>query len=326
MAAKKIKKNAPSANGNRTSAQFSRGCTSPMTASGGRRPLTREQILAQQRNSNAMNKKAMAKRRKKKVDPNKKYRIEKQKRIKKGRDYFFVMRKFVCFVLFLLFTVNIALFAVSYLDILPAEVSKYTALYVEPDYTPAEERVSEEVDGEIVEYKDQSVSFSFIDPISGFIKKMTGKDLGLGESPKYDEMAEKVEVNKEDKLAFILMTYYPVAMLLFIIVALISMIKAFFAIFGQRVYRLFGLSAIIMAILAIIVVLGGVASNTPIEQKLDFSQLVPFLTGSILPVADASTAPTTAAGFGLLAMIVLPIIIVVLSLFAKKKVPYSIFD
>lgn len=338
MAVKNEKRNSPNAYDNRPSAQFSRGGMPPIIPN--RRPLSREQILQQQKNRVQLDKKRQAvsnrkdyyrsqaepNKRKKKVDPNKQYRLDKEKRIRKGRDYFYVMRKVVCFVLFLLFAANIALFALSYLQVLGDDFNPFIAFFVEPDYTPVEERISEEVDDEIIDYQDQSVYFTFTDPIFGFIKKMTGKDLGLGESPKYDEMMVKVEYGMADSISPIVITYFPIAMILLVIIALISTIKAFLAMFGKRVYRLFGLNAILMLIFTIIVIIGGVASNMRIEQALDFSQIVPFLTAGILPVADASVAPTTAAGFGLLALLILPIIILILSFFTKKKVPYSIFD
>ena len=292
-------------------------------------PLTKQQMLEEQQKRLQFERKrrAVANRKsyyrnqasgkRKKVDPNKKYRLEKDKRIKKGRDYFFVMRKFVCFLLFLLFTASIGLFAVGYLNLVP----EYTSLYVEPDYTPEEERITED---EEEPYVDQSEHFTTVDPIFGFLKSTFGLD--LGPSPKYDQMAEQAEVGYEDIVASIAVTYFPVAVALYIIAALVSMIKAFLAMFGRRIFRLFGLSAIWMLIMAGVVILGGTASNLSLDASMDYSQIVPFLTSALIAPSDPATAPQTAAGFGLLAMVLLPVLILILSLFAKKKVPFSIFD
>lgn len=252
------------------------------------------------------------------VDSSKRSRKEKEKRIKKGRDYFFVMRKMVCFLMFLLFTICIALFAVGYINLVP----EFSSLYVEPDYTPLEERtIEDEETGEIIEKPDMSVHFTTVDPIFGFIKKITGKD--IAPSPKYDKMAEMVEVGVSDMISSLAMTYYPIAMVLFIIIALISMIKAFLAMFGKRVFRLFGLSSFWMIVFAFVVVIAGVASNMPTDVNLDFTQIVPFLMSALTRPLDG---PTTAAGIGLLAMLILPVITLILSMFSKKKIPYSIFD
>ena len=295
-------------------------------------PLTKQQMLEEQQRRIQLERKrkAIANRKKyykdkayakkKKVDPNKKYRLEKDKRIKKGKDYFYIMRKLVCFLMVLLFAASIGLFAVGYLEIAP----EYTALFVEPDYTPEIERVEEEGEGgELIPYEDQSEYFTTVDPIFGFLK---GWGIDLGNSPKFDEMAEKAEVGYSDTIASIAIRYFPIAMALFVIVALISMIKAFLGMFGRRVYRLFGLSSIWMILMAAIVILGGMAVNIPLEENMDFSKIVPFLTSSLILPEDGAAAPQTAAGIGLLAMIALPLLTLGLSVFLKKKVPFSIFD
>ncbi|MFW5780116.1 MAG: hypothetical protein ACOCWI_01510 [Bacillota bacterium] len=333
--AKRTKKNNTNEYGSQQSSPFAQPTLPPITPVNRRTnmPLTKQQMIEEQQRRLQLERKrkAVANRKKyyrdkasgkkKKVDPNKKYRLEKEKRIRKGKDYFYIMRKLVCFLMFLLFAASIGLFAVGYLEITP----EYTALFVEPDYTPESERLDEEGEGgELIPYEDKSEYYTTVDPIFGFIKNTVGID--LGPSPKYDEMAEKAEVGYADKIASIAITYYPIAMALFIITALISMIKAFFAIFGRRIYRLFGLSSIWMIIMAVVVILGGVASNTPLDKSMDFSQVLPFITSSIIVPENVESAPQTAAGLGLLAMILLPLLTMILSMFAKKKVPFSIFD
>jgi hypothetical protein len=314
MASKGKKTQNKVAYGSRPGVPYSRAPMSPMGGAycgGAQRPA-----LDKKRANNKRNKKKGRK------DPNSVYRREKEKRIRRGRDYFFVMRKFVCFLMFLLFALCIALFAVGYLNLFP----QYTSLYVEPDYTPKDQRVQEEIDGELVDYVDQSQHFTTVDPIFGLLKKIPLPFLqNLGASPKYTQMAAKAEGGNTDLIPSIALEYFPVALLLFIIVALINMFKAFFALFGRRIYRLFGLSAIFMIIFAVITAIAGVALNMPAEQaSLDFAKIVPFFTDYLLKPAEGGG--TNAAGFALLAMIALPVIILILSLFAKKKVPFSIFD
>lgn len=292
-------------------------------------PLSREELMQRKQQNPKLNGKKKAVnnkyktaggKKRKKADLNRKRRLEKEKRIRKGRDYFYVMRKLVCFIMFLLFALCIGLFAVGYLGIMP----EYTSLFVEPDYTPQAERLdTEDEEGNLIPYEDKSEHFSSVDPIFGFLKKTLG-GMDLGDSPKYDAISGKVEAGVADMISKIVMTYFPIALLLYIIVALISMVRAFLGMFGKRIYRLFGLSAFWMILLMLIVIIGGVASNMPVEQNLDFGQIVPFLTSAILP--SDGTGPTTAAGYGLLAMVALPLVILLLSIFNKKKVPYSIFD
>ncbi len=264
-------------------------------------------------------KKSSGKKRKK-VDPNRKYRLEKEKRIRKGRDYFFVMRKFVCFLVFILFAVCLGVFALGYLNILP----DYVSLFVEPDYTPKDERFTENEEGVLVEVEDKSAHYSAMDPISGFIKKMFGMENILGPSQKYDSMVEKAESGATDMITSMILTYFPIAMVLYILTALISMIKAFLAMFGKRIYRLFGLSAIWMIIFGAVTAIGGMASNLPPESALNFGEIVPFLMSYLTRMTNAG--PQTAAGFGLFALLGVPVIIIILSMFMKRKVPYSIFD
>ncbi len=329
MASRGNKTQNTNAYGNRSAMPYSRANLPPIVPSGPRRTggasLQQQEYERQtlERKRAAVNKRKSYyrddRRKKGKKDPNSVYRKEKQKRIKKGRDHFFVMRKFVCFLMFLLFAVCIALFVMGYLNMFP----EYTSMYTQPDYTLKEERVQKEVDGVVVDYEDKSQHFTTVDPIFGFLK--TIPFIGdIGPSPKYTDMATKAEGANTDMIASIVLKYFPIAILLFIIIALINMIKAFLGMFGSRVYRMFGLSAILMIIMAAVAALAGMALNLPTEQAaLDYAKIVPFFTNYLLKPSDGGT---NAAGFGLLAMVAIPVIILILSLFAKKKVPFSIFD
>lgn len=317
--------------GNRPAMPYSRANLPPIVPSGPRRTggvnLQQQEYERQifERKRAAVDKRKSYyrndSRKKRKKDPNSAYRREKDKRIKKGRNYFFVMRKGVCLFMFLLFAVCIGLFVVGYLNLFP----EYTSLYAEPDYTPKEERVQQEIDGVLVDYVDQSKHFTTIDPIFGIIKKIPVAFLqDLGASPKYNEMAAKAEGDNTDLVSSIALTYFPIALILFIIIALINMVKAFIALFGRRIYRMFGFSAIWMIIFAAVAAIAGLALNMPTEQAaLDYAKIVTFFTDFLLKPAGGGQ---NAAGFGLLAMVALPVIILILSIFAKKKVPFSIFD
>ncbi len=122
--------------------------------------------------------------------PAPKKKVEKSVPVKKNkrreRDYFFIMRRGVCFVLMLLAIVWVAVFAMSYLNILP----EYTSFLTQPDLTPADERIevesgeTDENDNPInVAYEDKTAYVPFIDPIAGALKALVGVDLsGEGEN------------------------------------------------------------------------------------------------------------------------------------------------
>lgn len=245
------------------------------------------------------------------------------KKVKKGKDYFFVMRKFVCFLMFLLFTVSLALVVLPYLEIVP----EYTAFMVEPDYTPQEEQEATEDEEEdlLVPYENQSVYYNAVDPIFGIINKYTG--LELGESPLYNTMAAKAEVGYANAIAGYIVQFFPVAIVIFVITALICMIKAFLGMFGKRIYKGFGLGAVVMLISGAVLLLAGVFYNMEISnESFDFSGLMPFIVSTLSTPENIETAPQIAAGFGLLGMLALPVLLLLLSILARKKVPFSIFD
>lgn len=113
---------------------------------------------------------------------NSQYRLPEDKKVKKQRDYFYVMRKGACFFMFLLLLISIALFVVSYLN-LEIVPKQYIAL-------GNEQIVNEETSVTSTNY------YSVLDPVYGVIKKVTGqfmgKEINLGESPLYDNMIAKV--------------------------------------------------------------------------------------------------------------------------------------
>lgn len=264
---------------------------------------------------------------------------------RKGKDYFFVMRKFVCFLMFLFLLISVALYVIGFVGLVP----EYTSFMTKPDYTAVveeggeeseneenlttladttegEEEEDEEGEGNIIEPDaDKSVYYTMMDPIFGFISKHL--NIELGDSPLYNAMYANVEVGYANAIAGYIVQFFPIAMVLYIIVALVCMIKAFLAMFGKRVYKRFGLGAIIMLICAGVTLLGGVFSNMAVSAEgLDFSGIMPFIMSGISAPTDIATAPVFVAGFGLLGMIAVPVIVLLLSMLAKKKVPFSVFD
>lgn len=276
----------------------------------------------------------------------------------RGKDYFFVMRKFVCFLMFLFMLVTIAYFALSYLkfSFLPENMQSYGALFIETEAKveePAEgEGEGEEGDEELAESADHfaiyaegdeeegegeegdeeeaadtatpAVTYNALDPVFGAIKywsnKLLNKEINLGDSPLYDSMIATYEVGMTDSIAPYIILAMPIAIIIYVITALILMIKAFLAMFGKRIFKCFGLGAIVMLLCAGVVALGGLAALAGVDGTLDFGAIVNVLIG-------AFTNPGgLVGGYGLLILLVLPLLVLILSMFARKKIPYSIFD
>lgn len=239
---------------------------------------------------------------------------------KKQRDYFYVMRKGVCFFLFLLFLVTIALFALSYLkiELIPEQ---FIAAFVEDE---ASEQIAEDEEEEAPVETAVVKSYSILDPVFGFIKHLTGKvfnkEIILGDSPLYDEMLLKSEIGMVDKVAGIVLEYFPIAIIIYILTVLIIMFKAFFGIFGRRIFKRFGLGSIIMIICGALVALSGLAFRTEPNATMAYAGILDILIGVF------TKSSTFVAGYGLLAIIAIPVLTLIFSIFARKKIPYSIFD
>ena len=255
------------------------------------------------------------------------------------RDYFYVMRKGICFIMFLILLITVALFAVSYLNIeqIPQkyiELGSETVTTTEGITTEGTTTEGTTTEGDAVSNADAEESstgtgevvtqYSLLDPVYGFIKNMSSKfmDKGieLGDSPLYDKMIAKSEI-MDNTMYIILITYFPILLLLYIIIVIIMMFKAFFGMFGKRIYKSFGLGGFIM-------LLGGVATafamlvyNTEIGSKMVISNIVNIIIGCFKGGTSGLVG-----GYGLLALIGLPIIVLFFSMFIKKKVPYNIFD
>ena len=323
----------------------------------------------------------------------------KKQRRRKESDHFFVMRKGVCFFIFVLCILVVAVFALNYLNIMP----QYTSLFVKPDNTPIDERVEveseDEVDEEgnplLIPYEDKSIYISAIDPIFGLLKSFGVLDMkdadGNSMSPFYDEMngvlnpapAEETSdaANEDDKdpgegnteegegiaavlpenvkptkpdaelqaqdgmtsIAAMIFKFFPVALVLMAVTALIAAITSFLGMFNRRIFKGFGLAAIIMLVCAVVTLAAGLVAlgnyngnpqlvDEAVVSVLDFSKIGGFVMQGI--TGAPATAPTDVTmmnlvftcGFGMLILLVVPVVILVLSFFARKKVPYSIFD
>ncbi|MFI3228620.1 MAG: hypothetical protein R3Y23_00455 [Bacillota bacterium] len=301
-------------------------------------------------------------------------KIERQR--KRQSSHFFVMRKGVCFLMFICSLLVVAMLALSFLEIMPS----FTSIYAIPDNTPLDERVaadsleddldisnaaSDEVAEDDALTEDELLSDVYVDAteyvgvadlIYGLANGMFALGLvdeeGVSLSIAYDETLASIQAvaleYPEDSMASIaamMYEYMPLAIAVLAVVAIISLIMSFFALFGRRIFKGFGLMGIIMTLCSVVVFIAGLATlglmngnpvfaeDGTITSLLDFSQLSGFLTRII------SSAPATAldplvdimpvvycAGIGMLAILVAPILQIVLSIFARRKLPYSIFD
>lgn len=299
---------------------------------------------------------------------NRYYRLPIDKKEKNGKDYFFVMRKFVCFLMFVILLVSVAYFAIGFVG-LDAVPEQFTALFVETDAVKKDDADDsaddgdktddENADGEVAANADISslpladgseadateddaddegeeeeesgkdkssfdgVAYGALDPIFGFLKYIGNKlnvDLNFGDSPLYDQMVTKVEVGMNDTVATYIILAFPVAMIIYIIIAVVMMIKAFIGMFGGRIFKRFGLGSILMIVCAVVTALGGLAFTTEITGSMNYGNVVGILTGLLTGAGGFS------GGYGLLILIVLPVLVLILSMFCRKKIPYSIFD
>jgi hypothetical protein len=264
------------------------------------------------------------------------YKLAADTKPKKERDYFYIMRKGMCFLMFLLILVTIAVYALSYVKVeqIPDE---YIALFAQ---TEAVEEIIDTEEGEESEVKQAGEEaendekpvevdatgeyYSVLDPVFGFIKNLSGKlinkEIVLGDSPQYDKMLAKSEVGMTDIVARIALEYFPAALIIYALTALFMMFKTFFGMFGRRIFKKFGLGSIIMIICGGVVALAGLAFTTEPNLKMAYGDIVNILINGVTKKGGFT------AGFGLLGLIAIPVLTLIMSMFARKKVPYNIFD
>ena len=160
-----------------------------------------------------------------------------------------------------------------------------------------------------------------------------------------DISADAREKDSMGQIASMAFDYAPIVLVLGALFAVVVIIIAFLALFGRRIFKGFGFLSIVMLLAGLAMFVAGMAAmgnymgNPSIDEDgivtsvLNFDQMVNFAF-SVFQGAPA-TAPdpavetaslTMVAGYGLLIVMIIPVIILLLSIFARKKVPYSIFD
>ena len=139
--------------------------------------------------------------------------------------------------------------------------------------------------------------------------------------------------------------YAPVVLIVGAVFALVIFILAFLSLFGRRIFKGFGIMSIIMLLGGIGVLVAGMAAmgnymgypaydaEGAVVSVLDFAKISDFMFGVFTGAPETALDPAVdemplnlVAGYGLIALVVIPVIMVILSIFARKKVPYSIFD
>lgn len=268
---------------------------------------------------------------------------------KRGKDYFFVMRKFICFLMFLLLLVSIAYFVLGYVKI-EAIPAQYTALFMETeakseeDTDNVEEDTAAKSDVAVIVAADEAndgdsaksdadesetsssfngTAYNVLDPIFGALKYWGGKlnvNIKLGDSPMYDSLISKYEVGMQDSIAGYIILAFPFGLILYVLIAFIMMIKAFIGMFGRRIVKCFGLGSILMILFAALTAFGGLAFSTAVDASMNYGGIVDILIGGVTGKGGFT------GGYGLLIILGLPLLVLIFSMFARKKVPYSIFD
>lgn len=308
-----------------------------------------------------------------------------KKRKRREREHFFIMRRGVCFLMMIFSLVWIAVILLNYLNILPNFTSFVIQKDLTPLDERLETDTGELDDlgnAIMLAYVDQSVYVSLMDPIYGGIANILNKPMvdadGVSLSPFYDEMnaiimnqvldeieAEAAEDEVEAELdpaeeellaqaraedsmmmvAQIAFPYFPIALAVSALCAVIVFLLSLFSLFGRRIFKGFLIFSFIMVLAGVMTLLGGFAASGifngnpkymedgTLLSVIDFTKITEFLTGgftgapltAIDPEIDIAPLPMV-AGYGTLALLIVPVLIMLLSIFAKRKVPYSIFD
>lgn len=198
---------------------------------------------------------------------------------KRGIAHFFIL-------LFML--VVLAVGVIGYFNI--EAIDSYIATYVKNGVTA-----------------DNNINIDLLDPIFGLLKKLAKLDV---DSFYYDSYISNMSA-QTDIMTKISLYAVPAAALIIIICALIGLFKGIVALCSKRqangLYKKFkfGFLSIVMLLCALIMLVGGIfASGLEITLILDF----------ILGKTNA-----LCAGYGLYALVVLPILMLILSSISYKK-------
>ncbi len=267
---------------------------------------------------------------------------------------------------------------------------KYTTPYRAMDKTPIDQRTEETITNEngesvTVEYQDKTQYFTLGDLLMGSVNNLTGAYDDADSTPKDDpasaaedvtngenvttgtDAEETVEVSttpfyddykaKEkasgytDGIAMMIVAYAPFAIVLLLVIAIINMLKALFALFGKRVFKRFGLASIIALVCVVAIVLVGigmislhVSVETQAESlSFEIGRIVDLLMSTFESAPETAVAEAAAevtegpeavatvelpfqANLGLIVLFALPVVCLVLSFVTRKKIPYAIFD
>lgn len=195
----------------------------------------------------------------------------------------------------------------------------------------SEEETDGETDGETEEGEEEEEAPA--GPVFGYVLANT------------DISAEAREQDSMGSIASMIFNYAPVLLVVGALFAVVIIIIAFLALFGRRIFKGFGFLAIVMLLAGLAMYMAGLAAmgnymgnpsinaDGELVSVLDFNQLVNFAFGVFQGAPETALDPevdvmplTMVAGYGLLIIMVIPVIILLLSIFARKKVPYSIFD
>ena len=192
--------------------------------------------------------------------------------------------------------------------------------------TDGETSEGEDTEGEQTATEDTAIKF-------GYVEANTNID---------EEARSQDSMGSIASMAF---NYAPIILVVGAVFAVLLIVFAFLSLFGRRIFKGFGIMSIIMLLAGLAMFVAGLAAmgnymgNPSITEDgvlvsvLDFSQLMNFAFGVFQGAPATALDPATdvmpltlVSGYGMLIILVVPVVILLLSIFARKKVPYSIFD
>ena len=194
------------------------------------------------------------------------------------------------------------------------------------DGETTEDTEGENTEGEQTATEDTAIKF-------GYVEANTNID---------EEARSQDSMGSIASMAF---NYAPIILVVGAVFAVLLIVFAFLSLFGRRIFKGFGIMSIIMLLAGLAMFVAGLAAmgnymgNPSITEDgvlvsvLDFSQLMNFAFGVFQGAPATALDPATdvmpltlVSGYGMLIILVVPVVILLLSIFARKKVPYSIFD
>ncbi|MCR4660983.1 MAG: hypothetical protein K5765_03150 [Clostridia bacterium] len=182
---------------------------------------------------------------------------------------------------------------------------------------------------ENTETVDPNSYFKLGDPVFGWLKFIVGKmningftlDDKLPASPWYDAQISKIENGMTDNIAKYAILAFPAAIILYAIYALSMSIKLFicWASGDRKIYRHTWVECIIMLLLAAVIMLGAYATTVEIDGKLAFDGILNFVAGTIMNIITPNSVGGFMCNFGMLALVLIPVLNLILSIFLLEK-------